>query len=48
MQEINREGLTKAIGVANFYSDRLMDLIEHNGEAGGQPDRDPPLFPAHR
>jgi 2,5-diketo-D-gluconate reductase A len=30
MQEINREGLAKAIGVANFYSDRLMDLIEHN------------------
>jgi 2,5-diketo-D-gluconate reductase A len=30
MQEFNREGLAKAIGVANFYPDRLVDLIEHN------------------
>jgi 2,5-diketo-D-gluconate reductase A len=30
MQEVNREGLAKAIGVANFYPDRLMDLIDHN------------------
>ena len=30
MQEINREGLAKAIGVSNFYPDRLVDLIEHN------------------
>jgi 2,5-diketo-D-gluconate reductase A len=30
MQEVYREGLAKAIGVANFYSDRLMDLMEHN------------------
>jgi 2,5-diketo-D-gluconate reductase A len=30
MQEISREGLAKAIGVANFYPDRLVDLIDHN------------------
>ena len=30
MQEINREGLAKAIGVSNFYPDRLVDLIDHN------------------
>ena len=30
MQQINREGLAKAIGVSNFYPDRLVDLIAHN------------------
>jgi 2,5-diketo-D-gluconate reductase A len=30
MQEINREGLAKAIGVSNFYPDRLVDLIDNN------------------
>ena len=30
MQEFNRQGLAKAIGVANFYPDRLVDLVEHN------------------
>jgi 2,5-diketo-D-gluconate reductase A len=30
MQEVGREGLAKAIGVANFYPDRLVDLIDHN------------------
>jgi 2,5-diketo-D-gluconate reductase A len=30
MQEINREGLANAIGVSNFYPDRLVDLIGHN------------------
>jgi 2,5-diketo-D-gluconate reductase A len=30
MQDLHREGLTRAIGVANFYPDRLVDLIEHN------------------
>jgi 2,5-diketo-D-gluconate reductase A len=33
MQEISREGLAKAIGVANFYPDRLVDLIDHNDVA---------------
>lgn len=30
MEAVNREGLTKAIGVANFYPDRLLDLIFNN------------------
>jgi 2,5-diketo-D-gluconate reductase A len=30
MEELNREGVTRAIGVSNFHSDRLVDLIEHN------------------
>src|SRR5436190_8467882 len=30
MQELNREGVAKAIGVSNFYPDRLQDLIDHN------------------
>lgn len=30
MQELNRDGLANAIGVSNFYLDRLIDLIEHN------------------
>src|SRR3954452_13872973 len=30
MQELNREGVAKAIGVSNFYPDRLSDLIAPN------------------
>ena len=30
MEKLHAEGLARAIGVANFYSDRLVDLIEHN------------------
>jgi 2,5-diketo-D-gluconate reductase A len=30
IQELNREGRVRAIGVANFHSDRLVDLIDHN------------------
>jgi 2,5-diketo-D-gluconate reductase A len=30
MQELHAEGLARAIGVSNFYPDRLVDLIEHN------------------
>ncbi|WP_431684114.1 aldo/keto reductase [Kitasatospora sp. KL5] len=30
MESLSREGLTRAIGVANFYPDRLLDLIFNN------------------
>ncbi|MGW0968799.1 aldo/keto reductase [Streptomyces sp. NPDC002516] len=30
MEALNREGAAKAIGVANFYPDRLIDLIVNN------------------
>ena len=30
MEAVNREGLAKAIGVANFYPDRLLDLVINN------------------
>jgi 2,5-diketo-D-gluconate reductase A len=30
MQELHAKGLTRAIGVSNFYPDRLVDLIENN------------------
>ncbi|MFD9460698.1 aldo/keto reductase [Streptomyces sp. NPDC060027] len=30
METLNREGRAKAIGVANFYPDRLVDLIANN------------------
>ncbi|MET7386321.1 aldo/keto reductase [Streptomyces sp. NPDC005529] len=30
MESLNREGLAKAIGVANFYPDRLLDLVVNN------------------
>ena len=30
MQDLNREGSAKAIGVSNFFPDRLVDLIDHN------------------
>ncbi|MGM9383048.1 aldo/keto reductase [Streptomyces antibioticus] len=30
MQDLYREGRTRAIGVSNFHSDRLVDLIDHN------------------
>jgi 2,5-diketo-D-gluconate reductase A len=30
MQELYQQGLVKAIGVANLYPDRLVDLIDHN------------------
>ena len=30
MQQLHADGLARAIGVANFHPDRLVDLIEHN------------------
>ncbi len=33
MERLNSEGLARAIGVSNFYPDRLVDLIEHNETA---------------
>jgi 2,5-diketo-D-gluconate reductase A len=30
MQQLHRDGVVKAIGVSNFYPDRLVDLIDHN------------------
>jgi 2,5-diketo-D-gluconate reductase A len=30
MEQVYADGLARAIGVANFYPDRLVDLIEHN------------------
>ena len=30
LEQLNREGLARAIGVSNFYADRLVDLIAHN------------------
>src|SRR5579862_1118701 len=30
MEELNQEGTIRAIGVANFHPDRIMDLIMHN------------------
>ncbi len=30
MEKLNRDGRARAIGVSNFYADRLVDLIVHN------------------
>ena len=30
MEELHREGVLRSIGVSNFFSDRLFDLIMHN------------------
>ena len=30
MQDLNCQGVAKAIGVSNFYADRLVDLLGHN------------------
>jgi 2,5-diketo-D-gluconate reductase A len=30
MERLQRDGLVRAIGVSNFYPDRLVDLIDHN------------------
>lgn len=29
MEQLYADGRTRAIGVSNFYPDRLIDLIEH-------------------
>lgn len=33
MEKLHTEGLARAIGVANFHPDRLVDLIDHNAIA---------------
>jgi 2,5-diketo-D-gluconate reductase A len=33
MEQLHGEGLARAIGVSNFYPDRLIDLVEHNDVA---------------
>jgi 2,5-diketo-D-gluconate reductase A len=30
MEQLHADGIAQAIGVANFYPDRLVDLIDHN------------------
>lgn len=30
MQDLHQQGLIRAIGVSNFYPDRLVDLVDHN------------------
>ena len=30
LENINKDGLSRAVGVSNFYPDRLVDLILHN------------------
>jgi 2,5-diketo-D-gluconate reductase A len=30
MEQLHTDGLSRAIGVSNFYPDRLVDLIDHN------------------
>lgn len=30
MRDANRQGLARAIGVSNFYPDRLVDLVDHS------------------
>ncbi|GEK23049.1 aldo/keto reductase [Cellulomonas xylanilytica] len=30
MQDLNRQGVVRAIGVSNFHPDRLVDLVDHN------------------
>jgi len=30
MQDLCKQGVIKAIGVSNFYPDRLVDLIDYN------------------
>ncbi len=30
LEEVHSEGLARAIGVSNFYPDRLVDLVQHN------------------
>jgi 2,5-diketo-D-gluconate reductase A len=30
MEQLHREGVIKAIGVSDFYPDRLVDLVDHN------------------
>jgi 2,5-diketo-D-gluconate reductase A len=33
MAELNPQGLARAIGISNFFPDRLVDLIDHNDTA---------------
>jgi 2,5-diketo-D-gluconate reductase A len=47
MQELYQDGLVRAIGVSNLPRPSRRSHRPQRGDAGGQPDRDACLLPAH-